>query len=89
MEAISPWQQFGLPGMVIGALFITIWIIGKGIILRLLELQQQERAEWREAFTEAMGEHNEVLRELSKAVGELKQTQCPKEPINYVHMRRE
>jgi ABC-type sulfate transport system permease subunit len=78
MEAIAPWQQFGLPGMVIGALFITIWIIGKGIILRLLELQQQERKEWKEAFTTAMGEHNDVLRELTKAVGELRATQCPK-----------
>lgn len=80
---VTPWQNFGLAGMVIGALFLTIWVIGKSIILHLLDLQREERTEWKEAFTAAMEEQADVIRELTKAVNEsqLRRNGCP--PISY------
>lgn len=69
---ITPWQNFGLSGMVIGALFLTIWFFGKNVIIRLLELQKEEREEWRATFNTAMQQHNDVIKELTEAITNLR-----------------
>jgi 1,2-phenylacetyl-CoA epoxidase PaaB subunit len=74
MLDITPWQNFGLAGMVIGALFLTIWMVGKSIILHLLNMQREERAEWRECFEKSMADHTEVIRELTQVVHQIKYT---------------
>lgn len=76
------WGDFGLAGMVIGALFITIWLIGKNILIKLFELQREERREWLETFktitTQAdrrQEETNLAIRELSVVVQEMNSRQ--------------
>lgn len=78
MDAIGPWQNFGLAGMVIGALFLTLWATGKSVLIKLLEMHRDERKEWIEAFNAQakqfdarQAESNEVIRELAAAVNEM------------------
>ena len=80
MEAIGPWQNFGLAGMVIGALFLTLWATGKSVLIKLLEMHRDERKEWIAAFNAQakqfdarQAESNEVIRELAAAVNEMNQ----------------
>ena len=68
---ISPWTSFGLPGMVIGALFLTLWAIGKSILLKILDMQREERKEWREAVVNMTTETNAVIRELTAVVQDM------------------
>jgi aminoglycoside phosphotransferase family enzyme len=42
MNEITVWQQFGLPGLVIFALFTLIGYIGRYIVLNLLDSQKQQ-----------------------------------------------
>jgi hypothetical protein len=53
-------------------LFVTIWYIGNKVILRLLEMQNDERKEWIEAFRQFVeksdsrqAETNTVIRGLT------------------------
>jgi hypothetical protein len=78
MEAIGPWQNFGLAGMVIGALFLTLWATGKSVLIKLLEMHRDERKEWIAAFNAQakqfdarQQESNEVIRELAAAVNDM------------------
>lgn len=71
MPDITPWANFGLPGMVIGALFLTLWAIGKSILLKILDMQREERKEWREAVVAMTQETNEVIRGLTSAVQDM------------------
>jgi len=59
---LSTWAGFGLPGMVIGALFLTVWGMGLFIVVKILEMQKEERKEWRETVDKM----TEAIREMSK-----------------------
>jgi hypothetical protein len=78
VDAMKPWADFGLTGLVIGALFVTLWATGRSILLRILEMQKDERREWIESFklvTQQIDlrqqESNEVIRDLTKAVNDM------------------
>ena len=75
MGQVTDWGQFGLVGMVIGALFMTIWFIGANIIIKLFNYHQEERKEWLNAFLHANAQADEraketniVLRKLTNVI---------------------
>ncbi|GEM_PF-2202380 len=70
IENVTTWSQFGLPGMVIAALFAFIWF--------LVNTHQSERKEWLEAYRDhgrraddRQKETNDVTREISAVIREL------------------
>lgn len=85
---MAPWANFGLAGMVIGALFITLWAVGRSILLKILEMHQAERKEWRDTFQAVCAqfdarhqESNEVARKLTEAIAKLSNPKtAPKDP---------
>jgi len=75
MDDLTNWNQFGLTGMVIGALFMTIWAIGKSVVLRLLEMHRAERTEWMDVIKEINHENdlrhketNAIIRKLTNVI---------------------
>jgi hypothetical protein len=70
--AMPVWADFGLSGLVIGALFLTLWKGYGSIVIKVLDLHQTERAGWRASFERVttqfdarQAETNELLRELA------------------------
>lgn len=57
---LSVWAGFGLPGLVIGALFLTVWGMGLFIVMRILIMQSDERKQWRETVEKM----TDVIREM-------------------------
>lgn len=62
-EALSIWEKYGLPGLVIGALL--------GLIVYVLRSQKDERAEWRTDMKQAMSGLEKANNGLARAVREL------------------
>lgn len=76
-EILGPWANFGLAGLVICALFLTLWKGFGTVVLKILDLHQTERKEWRESFERVCvqfdarhSESNELLRDLTKVISE-------------------
>lgn len=74
-QIIPAWADFGLSGLVIGALFLTLWKGYGSIVLKVLELHQTERQEWRMSFERItaqfdarQAETNELLRDLTSVI---------------------
>lgn len=62
-ETITRWSEFGLAGIVIGALFFALFIIIKWLINhveRISERHSQERREWDAAVSQL----NETIKDL-------------------------
>lgn len=64
-EALTPWAQFGLAGLVIGALFLYIWQKDKS--------HTAERAEYRNDIREIAANHDDVVKESNAKFAELHQ----------------
>lgn len=63
MDALNHFEKFGLPGLVIGALFFSLWLLVKELkTLHLLQIE--ERKQWIQAFNG----NTEILRELSAEI---------------------
>lgn len=54
---ITPWAQFGLSGIVIGALFFYVW--------RKDNLHSQERNEYRTDIKDISDKHDETVRNMN------------------------
>lgn len=66
-EALSPWAQFGLAGLVIGALFLYVWQKDKS--------HTDERTEYRKDIKEIAEKHDTVATNMTERFTELhKQT---------------
>lgn len=66
-EALSPWAQFGLAGIVIGALFLYVWQKDKH--------HAEERTEYRKDIKEIAQKHDAVASTMTERFTELhKQT---------------
>lgn len=63
MEALSSFEKFGLTGLVIGALFISLWLLIKEL-KGLHVLQIEERKAWLHAFNG----NTDALRNLSEKI---------------------
>ena len=61
------WGQFGLGGVVIGALFWLIWTMGKRTDAQL-ERHGKERTEWRESQERRESDITTALQELTQAI---------------------
>lgn len=55
--ALSPWAQFGLPGIVIGALF--------GVLVFFIRQHYHERREYREDIKEIAAKHDATSKEMT------------------------
>lgn len=55
--ALSPWTQFGLPGIVIGALF--------GVLIFFIRQHYNERKEYREDIKEIAAKHDATSKEMT------------------------
>lgn len=53
--SLSPWAQFGFPGLVTGALFLTL--------LFFIRQHFQERKEWREDMSKLADKHDATSRD--------------------------
>ena len=62
-EALSLWEKYGLPGLVIAALL--------GLIVYVMRSQKDERSEWRRDMKEALSGLEKSNNALAKAVHEL------------------
>lgn len=69
---LDVWANFGLAGLVIGALFITLWKGFNDAVLKSLDMHQSERQQWRQSFERIclqfdtrQKETNELLRDLA------------------------
>ena len=74
-EVTTDWSQFGLAGLVIGALFTVLFLFVKAAISRLEEMDsihREERQEWRHTFERRDDKLESVLDRLTEAVKELK-----------------
>jgi hypothetical protein len=67
MENPTVWTQFGFPGLIIGALFYSLWILHRAM--------REERREWIQAYKEQaekhdirQGETNACIREMTATV---------------------
>jgi hypothetical protein len=60
MDALNLFSQFGLTGIVIGALFVSLWLLVKAI-QGIQGNHASERGEWLTAYKE----NTEVLRVLT------------------------
>lgn len=77
MEVLSEFSQFGLVGIVIGALFIVIWFLMREIRTIIADCNKQiaehmsahglERAQWLEAFRRC----NDQVRDLTNKIDKL------------------
>jgi hypothetical protein len=70
-DYIAPWANYGLSGLVIGALFITIWAIGKQGLLHILDMHREERQEWREMMKNLVEKNDEAINKLADAVNSM------------------
>jgi len=61
------WGQFGLGGVVIGALFWLIWTMGKRTDAQL-ERHGKERTEWRESQEKRDSDMSAALQGLTEAI---------------------
>jgi hypothetical protein len=61
------WSQFGLGGVVIGAMFWLVWTMGKRQDLQS-KLHRDERAEWRGSQEHRDREMTGALTELTRAL---------------------
>lgn len=59
MDANS-WTEFGISGMVIGALFSGLWYVMKN--------HREERKEWREDANSRQDKTDKVIKDLTKAI---------------------
>jgi hypothetical protein len=80
-DMLGPWANFGLAGLVICALFLTLWKGFGTVVMKILDLHQTERQEWRQSFERVSGqadarqaESNELLRDLTTAISDIKRT---------------
>ena len=65
------WAEFGLPGLVIFALFASIFFIvktGLTSITKINDSHKDERKEWRSEATARQESTNVVIKELSEAI---------------------
>lgn len=72
------WADFGLSGLVIGALFLTLWKGYGAVVIKVLDLHQIERQGWRQSFERItaqfdarQAETNELLRDLATLIGSI------------------
>jgi len=73
---LTPWQQFGLAGLVIGALFCLVgWLIHANSKERkeTRDDHREERKEWIEASNRNTDKVETVIKELTVAIRERKQ----------------
>lgn len=69
--ALAPWAEFGLAGLMIGALFFTLILIVKWMIRQteaMAETHREERREWRDSARE---ERRDTSDKMAATVGEL------------------
>lgn len=75
METLAkPWADFGLSGLVIGALIFTLWFIGKTMIENQKELLNQhrdERKEWLQAMKDFALRYDQSADKTSTAINDL------------------
>lgn len=68
------WSQFGLSGLVIGALFFILWRVATGALSRfdtVINDHRQERKEWRESAERRDGNLEKALQEVAREIREV------------------
>lgn len=77
-DSVEIWSQFGLSGLIIGALFFSLWLFIKALF-KILNFQKQEREEWLKTISEisvrqqeSSKECNNVVRDLTGVIKEMK-----------------
>jgi len=66
---ISPWEAFGLPGLVIAESFLALGVLGRYLMSAMKEMRLEhltERATWHISDCQARKETTETLREISQ-----------------------
>lgn len=74
MTDVEPWKEFGLAGLVIFALFCTLFVIVRWLITytdNLSKAHREERKEWRESNEKSNDKFETVAKELTTAIREL------------------
>lgn len=65
---VSGWESFGLPGLVIGASFLALGVLGRYLMNAMREMRLEhltERATWQISNTNSQKQTTETLREIS------------------------
>ena len=71
---VNGWEEFGLAGLVIGALFAALFIIVKWLINHIdkqAETHREERAEWRESSTGVVEKVDSSVKDLHTGITQL------------------
>lgn len=71
---ISPWSQFGLAGLVIGALFFALLVIIRWMVAHIDKTNERhamERAEWRQAGDKMVDRIEHAMVAINEAIKEL------------------
>jgi len=63
-EPLGPWMEFGLPGLVIGALFFLLW----WTINTTSKTHKEERTEWRADANIRQEKTDVVIKELTDVI---------------------
>lgn len=75
-QILGPWQQFGLIGLMIGAIVTLLFIIIKWTLATTKEILKQasvERADWKktiDSITESIRKHDEKAEERGRYIRE-------------------
>lgn len=67
----SPWAEFGLTGLVIGALFAAIVVIVRGGLIHVDKIHtshREERKEWRDDIAARQAQTDNVIKDLTSAI---------------------
>lgn len=66
--SVSPWEAFGLPGLVIAASFVALGVLGRYLMNGMRDMRLEHHAEritWRAEDKVSKNEWNDTLREIS------------------------